>query len=97
MLAPTEKFNPELPEQPIFNYAHRREANMPWQTLDIQWNMHMVQGMEDILGGVASVHVKWWWVEPAVDIDPRLKVFLAGWKMRMDGYWEGIEAVLRRN
>lgn len=56
------RFVPEFPEQNLFNYAHRSEAdggNMPWQLLDSQWNLYYPT-LLDLEGGVASLHEKWW-------------------------------------
>jgi hypothetical protein len=53
------RFDANLPEQNLLNYAHRRDGNMPWQTLWYGWNVHFASS-EDLEGGVASVHEKWW-------------------------------------
>ena len=53
------RFEPELPEQNLLNYAHRPNGNMPWVHLDTKWNMHY-PSVQDLEGGVATLHEKWW-------------------------------------
>ncbi|KAI7127335.1 nucleotide-diphospho-sugar transferase, partial [Hortaea werneckii] len=80
-----DRFDPHLPEQNLLNYAHRREGNMPWKQLDSKWNMHY-PSMDDLEGGVVSLHEKWW-----APVNPDLAPFLLSWRWRMEGYYEGIE------
>ncbi|KAI7210532.1 nucleotide-diphospho-sugar transferase [Hortaea werneckii] len=79
-----DRFDPHLPEQNLLNYAHRREGNMPWKQLDSKWNMHY-PSMDDLEGGVVSLHEKWW-----APVNPDLAPFLLSWRWRMEGYYEGI-------
>ncbi|KYG40496.1 glycosyltransferase family 8 protein [Acidomyces richmondensis BFW] len=81
------RFDPYFPEQNLLNYAHRREGNMPWRQLDTKWNIHY-PSLEDLKGGVASLHEKWW---APVNVD--LKPFLESWRWRMEGYWEAREGL----
>lgn len=76
------RFDPYLPEQNLLNYAHRREGNMPWRQLNTKWNIHY-PSVEDLTGGVASLHEKWW-----APVNEDLKPFLQSWRWRMEGYWE---------
>ncbi|RMZ16218.1 hypothetical protein D0862_01319 [Hortaea werneckii] len=80
-----DRFDPHLPEQNLLNYAHRREGNMPWKQLDSKWNMHY-PSMDDLEGGVVSLHEKWW-----SPVNPDLAPFLLSWRWRMEGYYEGNE------
>lgn len=76
------KFNPEMPEQNLLNYAHRREGNMPWTQLRNDWNIHYPT-VDDLLGGVKSLHEKWW--APVTD---DLRPYLESWRWRMEGHFE---------
>ncbi|RMY89468.1 hypothetical protein D0864_06436 [Hortaea werneckii] len=80
-----DRFDPHLPEQNLLNYAHRREGNMPWKQLDSKWNMHY-PSMDDLEGGVVSLHEKWW-----APVNADLAPFLLSWRWRMEGYYEGNE------
>ncbi|KAK5130687.1 hypothetical protein LTR08_001848 [Meristemomyces frigidus] len=84
-----DRFNPHLPEQNLLNYAHRREGNMAWKQLDTKWNIHYPT-TEDLRGGVASLHEKWW-----APINEELGPFLRSWRWRMEGFWEGREGMAR--
>ncbi|KAK5127003.1 hypothetical protein LTR85_008362 [Meristemomyces frigidus] len=82
-----DRFDPHLPEQNLLNYAHRRTGNMPWRQLDTKWNIHYPT-VEDLTGGVASLHEKWW-APVSTDLAP----FLQSWRWRMEGYWEARDAI----
>lgn len=82
LLALDKRFNPQLPEQNLLNYAHRLDGNMPWRVLNYTWNMHFPTE-RDLHEGVASLHEKWW--DPAV---PELRSYLQSWRWRMEGYYE---------
>lgn len=86
LIKPEQYFDPYLPEQNMLNHAHRPDGNMPWTTLGVEWNVHMVL-YSDIESEVASLHMKWW--EPNAEAE--LRFYLATWKGRMDGFWEGRE------
>ena len=77
------RFVPHLPEQNLLNYAHRREGNMAWQQLDTKWNIHYPT-TDDLKGGVASLHDKWW-----SPVNENMGPYLASWRWRMEGFWEG--------
>lgn len=92
------RFNHDLPEQNLLNYAHRREGSMPWQALDTRWNLQWPT-MADLQGGVISLHDKWW--GPVAT--PELGGWYQSWRWRMEGFWEGVgngkeeeEGVLKR-
>jgi alpha-N-acetylglucosamine transferase len=53
------KFDSTYPEQNLLNYAHRENGNMPWGRLGYWWNINL-PNMEDVEGGVKSVHSKLW-------------------------------------
>ncbi|KAL9623537.1 MAG: hypothetical protein Q9160_002218 [Pyrenula sp. 1 TL-2023] len=78
---PRDRFNHDLPEQNLLNYAHRRDGNMPWQALDPAWNVQY-PSLKDVEGGAASLHDKWW-DERA---QPGLWALYRGWRMRMMGF-----------
>ncbi|KAH8880884.1 nucleotide-diphospho-sugar transferase [Thozetella sp. PMI_491] len=64
-------------EQDLFNYAHRREGNMPWRSLQPTWNVNWPTG-KDYDAGVRSFHGKYW--DPKRKHDPFL---LKNWQERM--------------
>lgn len=80
-----DRFDPHFPEQNLLNYAHRREGNMPWKQLDTKWNIHYPT-MNDLKGGVVSLHEKWW-----APVSAELEPFMLSWRWRMEGYYEGHE------
>ncbi|KAI4738347.1 nucleotide-diphospho-sugar transferase, partial [Aureobasidium sp. EXF-8846] len=73
------RFNPQFPEQNLLNYAHRDKGNMPWTHLGNEWNIHYPK-VDDLLGGVKSLHDKWW--SPEVQ---DLKPYMESWRWRMEG------------
>ncbi|KAJ9627229.1 hypothetical protein H2203_003691 [Taxawa tesnikishii (nom. ined.)] len=86
-----DRFNPELPEQNLLNYAHRREGNMPWTTLGNTWNIHY-PSMNDLMGGVRSLHEKWW-----APVNQDLGPYLESWRWRMEGYFEARDLLLQEH
>jgi alpha-N-acetylglucosamine transferase len=52
------RFEGRFPEQDLFNYAHRRDGNMPWRSLDYKWNTKWPTG-RDFEAGVRSFHGKY--------------------------------------
>jgi alpha-N-acetylglucosamine transferase len=83
-----ERFQSHLPEQNLLNYVHRSEAdggNMPWKALSTEWNTHYPT-MEDLKGGVASLHEKWW-----APVDKSLTPYLQSWRWRMEGFYEAVD------
>lgn len=80
-------YSPWEAEQNLLNYAHRRidGGNIPWQYLDVTWNIHAPDS-KDLRGGVASVHDKFW---GTANKDKALETYMNNWKGRMEGYWEG--------
>lgn len=94
ILSLPNRFEPTLQEQNLLNYAHRSEeegGNMPWSMLDWQWNLHYPT-REDLEGGVASMHEKWW----APSDEEGLGAYLRSWRWRMEGFWEGVEEERKR-
>ena len=55
---------------------------MPWMQLSPEWNIHYPT-VEDLEGGVASLHEKWW-----APVDEGLRPFLRSWRWRMEGFYE---------
>ncbi|KAI9712365.1 MAG: hypothetical protein M1820_001578 [Bogoriella megaspora] len=84
-----DRFVPDFPEQNLLNYAHRREGNMPWKQLAPTWNIHY-PSVQDIEGGVASLHDKWWAPE-----HPELEPFFRSLRWRMEGFYEGVDTARR--
>ncbi|KAF2723058.1 glycosyltransferase family 8 protein, partial [Polychaeton citri CBS 116435] len=81
----TDRYNPDLPEQNLLNYAHRRDedgGNIPWRPLAAEWNVHYPSAA-DAQAGVASLHEKWW-----VPV-PGLAEFFISLRWKMEGFWEG--------
>ncbi|OJJ50850.1 hypothetical protein ASPZODRAFT_126800 [Penicilliopsis zonata CBS 506.65] len=79
------RFSPDMPEQNLLNYAHRRDGNMPWQKLHYSWNMNFVTP-EDLRNQPASLHVKYW--------DKSLQQEVIDYALRcrweMEGFWIGV-------
>jgi len=46
-------------EQSLLNYAHRSDGNMPHKQLPTTFNL-VNPTRDDVAGGVASFHYKWW-------------------------------------
>jgi alpha-N-acetylglucosamine transferase len=83
-----DKFNPQMPEQNLLKYAHRRDGNMPWLQLNNTWNMHYPTN-DDVALGVKSLHDKWWAPE-----NDELRSYLERWRWRMEGHYEARDALL---
>lgn len=82
-----DRFPTHLQEQNLLNYVHRSEGdggNMPWIKLGTEWNVHYPT-MEDLKGGVASLHEKWW-----APVDKELGPYLRSWRWRMEGFYEAM-------
>lgn len=82
------RFPPKFPEQNLLNYAHRREGeggSMPWKAVSPEWNLHYPT-VEDLKGGVASLHEKWW-----APVDEGLGPYLKSWRWRMEGFYEAVD------
>lgn len=88
LMGTENKFNPQLPEQNLLNYAHRQDGNMPWKQVGNTYNMHYPT-VDDLLKGVKSLHVKWW--SPEHD---ELRPYLESWRWRMQGHYEARDAQL---
>jgi len=86
-----DRFNPTFPEQNLLNYAHRRDGNMPWNTLGWRWNMNWPT-MRDLEGGAHSFHAKYWDDDPTHD--PELKSIWRMQRVEMEGYHRGVEDAL---
>jgi alpha-N-acetylglucosamine transferase len=59
LLSKPNLFDPSMPEQNLFNYAHRVGGPMPWQHLDEKWNTNCAK-YEDVKMGWKTVHGKHW-------------------------------------
>jgi alpha-N-acetylglucosamine transferase len=54
-----DRFDGQFAEQDLFNYAHRREGNMPWRSLHWTWNVNWPSA-KDYHAGARSLHGKYW-------------------------------------
>jgi alpha-N-acetylglucosamine transferase len=79
-----DRFNGRYPEQSLWNYAHRRNGNMPWMQLDPNWNVNWAT-WKDYEHGIASLHTKFW----ELDYDKDLRDFALSVRWKMEGYWMG--------
>jgi len=77
------RFNPQGMEQSLLNYAFRRTGAMPWAELNYQWSATW-PGLQDLNGGVASLHEKFWKVGPK-----ELKTLWFSWRDRMEEFYAG--------
>lgn len=59
LLSVPNLFNPSMPEQNLFNHAHRKDGPMPWQHLDERWNTNC-PSYNDLVMGWKTVHGKHW-------------------------------------
>jgi len=85
VLSIPHRFDPQLPEQNLWNYIYRREGNMPWTQLKPTWNIHYPT-MKDLEKGVASIHEKFWF--PAHD---EVAPFLLSVKGRMEDFFRTLD------
>lgn len=82
-----DRFNPTFPEQNLFNYAHRRDGNMPWALLNWRWNMNWPT-MRDMQAGAKSFHAKYW--DDDSTHDQALKRTWEMQRAEMEGYYRGL-------
>jgi alpha-N-acetylglucosamine transferase len=85
LLETPDRFSPDMPEQNLFNYAHRPEGDMPWTMVENTWNLHNTLPA-DVEGGVASAHSKWW-----APLDKAMLPWMAARRWRMEGYFEAMD------
>lgn len=85
------RFDPSFPEQNLFNYAHRRDGNMPWAPLSWRWNMNWPT-IRDYDAGASSFHAKYWDMDPTHD--PELKKMWQAQRVEMEGYYRGVDDAL---
>lgn len=52
--------NARYPEQDLLIYAHRNNGPMPWTRIPIGWSANDADMVEELEGGVRSLHVKPW-------------------------------------
>ncbi|KAJ5963105.1 hypothetical protein N7481_013410 [Penicillium waksmanii] len=79
------RFEPNMPEQNLLNYAHRMEGNMPWQKLHYSWNVNFVNP-EDLKEKPASLHVKSW----DESLQQEVINYALRWRWEMEGFWVGV-------
>jgi alpha-N-acetylglucosamine transferase len=75
LLSKPNLFNPSMPEQNLFNYAHRISGPMPWQRLNEKWNTNCPNNKDREMGW-KTVHGKHWALS--------FKQASKGWKGRCD-------------
>ncbi|KAF2725698.1 glycosyltransferase family 8 protein [Polychaeton citri CBS 116435] len=88
------RFGPSFPEQDLFNYAHRRDGNMPWKPLWYGWNVNWPTE-NDWKGGAKSFHAKFW--DGDAGHDPVLKQLWERQRSEMEGFYRGREIGEGRN
>ncbi|KAF2465591.1 nucleotide-diphospho-sugar transferase, partial [Lindgomyces ingoldianus] len=52
--------NAAYPEQDLLIYVHRLEGQMPWTRIPIEWSANDGEMVDELVGGVKSLHVKGW-------------------------------------
>lgn len=78
-------------DQGVFNYAHRKDGNMPWQVLDPKWNINFATE-NDYDQGCRSFHDKYWDGKgDNGDADPFLKKIWQLQKRDMLAYYKQLE------
>jgi alpha-N-acetylglucosamine transferase len=82
------RFQPDLPEQALLNYAHRLDGNLPWHRLKTSWNV-MAPTLGDYYGGARTMHDKWW--NPR---NPEVYDLFNSIRWRMEGYFERMDELL---
>lgn len=86
LLSLPERFDPDLPEQNLLNYAHRQDGNMPWTPLWYGWNANWPTE-RDWRSGAHSFHAKFWDGDPSHD--PVLKAIWKEQRAEMEGFIGG--------
>ena len=77
------------PEQDLWNYAHRRSGNMPWQQLDPDWTINS-PSFDDYKHGIATLHEKYWRCR-----DAKLRDVLLKSRWKMEGFFNSYEPAQR--
>lgn len=80
-------FESNLMEQALLNHAHKPDGRMPWKSFESgKWNVNWPR-LQDIKGGAATLHDKFWdkgnelWIE---------RILVEKWwrvQGRMEGFW----------
>jgi alpha-N-acetylglucosamine transferase len=83
------RFDSDLMEMALLNYAHRDEGPMPWARLPNTWNIRN-PNKGDVVGGVASVHEKWWKADE-FKLDSLLGDLFSEVRWKMQGFYVGRE------
>lgn len=81
------RFDSAFMEQALLNYAHRRDGNMPWRAFEMgKWNCNW-PNRQDLEGGAATLHDKFWSDGNRDWIDRKLVEMW--WRVQgaMEGYW----------
>lgn len=73
----------DAPENNLWEYVHRKSANMPFTELKGTWVMNSPI-YEDYVKGIAAVHEKWFRNSMT---DLKLRDVLLKCRWRMDGFW----------
>lgn len=80
-------WDPKYPEQNLLNYIHSHDGRMPWQHVELKWNIKFPH-VQDKAEGVASMHDKYW----HADVDAGLQDYYHSIRWRMEGFYEGLDA-----
>lgn len=83
------RYNGRYNEQGVWQYAHRRNGNMPWMQVHWKWNINWATYKDYTNGDFASLHTKYW----GLDHDPQLRDLLMRIKWKMEGFWEAHDAL----
>lgn len=80
-------FDTGLMEQSLLNFAHALEGRMPWVHFPPgKWNVNW-PSWQDVEGGAATLHDKFWSAANAAWIDRRLVEMWWRRQGEMEGYW----------
>jgi alpha-N-acetylglucosamine transferase len=81
-------FDSGLMEQALLNLAHSGRGRMPWQAFEAgKWNVNWPR-LQDVEGGVATLHDKFWAADNEKWIERKLVE--QWWRVQgqMEGFWQ---------
>ncbi|KAF2148768.1 glycosyltransferase family 8 protein [Myriangium duriaei CBS 260.36] len=82
-----DAFYPRALEDSLLNTVHHWNHGMPWQQMNMTFNLRSPLSMSAIEEGGKSVHNKWWEGAPA-----DVKAWLRSWKPRMEEFYKTHDA-----
>lgn len=83
------RFDPQIMDQNLLNYAHRRDGPMPWTEMTYTWTTTWPTEKEYEMGA-ASLHEKWW-RDDMPDLSTKLRGMLLKERWEMEGFYRGRE------